>query len=81
MKTNHCFRTSRRFLSAWRKTALCNIKPRRLIVERIEDRLLLAGDFQAGIELQFNAPNGNASGFISFQGNSPTAISLSISFI
>jgi len=77
MKTKHFCRTSRRFLSAWHKSARCNIKPRRLIVERIEDRLLLAGDFQAGMELQLNDPNGIDSGFIAIQDNSSKAIILS----
>ena len=54
-KSNRWFHTAGRCSSAGR-----NIRPRRLSVERIEDRLLLAGDFVGGIELltiSFDNPN------------------------
>jgi hypothetical protein len=56
------------------------VKPRRLAVERVEDRFLLSADFQAGMELQLDSPQDNP-GFIAILSpvsQSPVSCSLDV---
>jgi hypothetical protein len=62
MKTHPWFRNTVRSSTACRRSVCPHIKPRRLIMERIEDRLMLSVDYQTGIELQLgNIDNGSVN--------------------
>ncbi len=62
MKSHRWFRRERKHSDAGRRTGPHGVKPRRLIVERIEDRLLLSAGYQTGIEAELDNVVANNNG-------------------